>query len=59
MQKPTPDRTSVQISRRVHRPLKMASASSGVTQKVIVETAICEYMKRRAGLDKILKEEEE
>lgn len=57
MQQPTTDRTSVTISKRVHRFLKMASASSGVTQKVIVETAIEEYMKRRAGLDKILKEE--
>jgi len=59
MQKPASDRTSVQISKRVHRLLRMASASSGVTQKVIVETAIEEYMKRRAGLDKILREEEE
>jgi len=59
MPKPGTDSTTTTISRRIHRLLKMASASSGVTQKVIVETAIEEYMKRRAGLDKILKEEGE
>lgn len=56
---PRSDRTSVTISKRVHRLLRMASASTGITQKVIVESAIEEYMKRRAGLDKILKEEED
>ena len=55
---PKSDRTSVTISKRVHRLLRMASAASGITQRVIVEAAIEEYMERRAGLDHILKEEE-
>ena len=56
-EQPKSDRTSVTISKRVHRLLRMASAMSGITQKVIVETAIEEYMRSRAGLDHILKEE--
>ncbi len=52
------DRTSVTISKRVHRLLRMASATMGITQRDIVETAIEEYMKSRAGLDHILREEE-
>ena len=52
------DRTSVTISKRVHRLLRMAAAALGVTQQSVVEAAIEEYMKSRAGLDHILKEEE-
>ena len=50
------DRTSVTISGKAHRFLKLASALSGITQKVIVETAIEEYMERRVGLAEMLKE---
>lgn len=57
-EQPKSDRASITISKRVHRLLRMASATLGITQKVIVETAIEEYMARRAGLDQILKEEE-
>ncbi len=51
------DRTSVTISKRVHRHLRMAAAALGVTQQSVVEAAIEEYMRSRAGLDHILKEE--
>ena len=55
---PKSDRTSVTISKRTHRRLKMAVAALGVTQRSFVEAAIEEYMRSRAGLDHILKEEE-
>ena len=57
-EQPKSDRTSVTISKRVHRRLKIASALLQIAQKEMVEAAIEEYMERRAGLDKILKEEE-
>ena len=57
-EQPKSDRTSVTISKRVHRRLKIASALLQIAQKEMVEAAIEEYMERRAGLDRILKEEE-
>jgi len=59
MPDPGTDRTTTTISRRIHRLLKMASAMSGLTQKEIVETAIEEYMEKRAGLDQLLKGRED
>ena len=57
-EQPKSDRTSVTISKRVQRRLKIASAILEIAQKELVEAAIEEYMARRAGLDKIFKEEE-
>ena len=57
-EQPKSDRTSVTISKRVHRRLRIASALLQIAQKEIVEAAIEEYMERRAGLDHILKEVE-
>ena len=59
MEKPESDRTSVTISKRSQRRLRKIKAVLDITHKEIVETAIEEYMKRRAGLDHILREEKE
>jgi len=55
---PKSDRSTVTISKKAHRRLRMAAAALGVTQKSFVETAIAEFMKSRAGLNHILKEVE-
>ena len=46
VEQPKSDRTSVTISKRVHQDFKVYAARAGMTQRLLLEFIITEYLRR-------------
>ena len=58
-EQPKSDRTSVTISKRVHREFKIACARLGVTQGSLLEQIIYDYLEKIGYPDYWVPEEED
>ena len=57
-EQPKSDRTSVTISKRVHRSLRLLSATVGISQGDLLEMMILDWLKKH-GRENLLPKEEE
>ena len=53
------DRTSVTISKRVHRSLRLLSVHVSMTQRDLLEMMILDWLKKHGRENLLLKEEED
>ena len=58
IEQPKSDRTSVTISKRVHRSLRLLSATVGINQGDLLEMMILDWLKKHGREDLLPKEEE-